>query len=58
MAQTTDRLADKKRGSFIEVNLDKEISSTVNIKVENISDAKIISEKVLNELLAKLSLLE
>ncbi len=58
MAQTTDRLADKKRGSFVEVNLDKEISSTVNIKVENISDAKIISEKVLNELLAKLTLLE
>lgn len=58
MAQTTDRLADKKRGSFVEVNLDREISSTVNIKVENISDAKIISEKVLNELLAKLILLE
>ncbi len=54
----TDRLADKKRGSFVEVNLDKEISSTVNIKVENISDAKIIGEKSLNELLAKLNLLE
>jgi hypothetical protein len=54
----TDRLADKKRGSFVEVNIDKEISSTVNIKVENISDAKIIGEKSLNELVAKLNLLE
>ena len=58
MAQTADRLADKKRGSFVEVNLDKEISSTINIKVENISDAKIISEKLLNELFAKLNLFE